>query len=339
MSAAVDLLLHHRVVHLDGGAHAGRDVHALPVDALGTRGAVGVDGVDNRLEVGHEVGVLEVGLAEGNVNDALLVGAELNLATLELTHGGGDVGGDGASLGVGHETLGTESATELGSLGHHVRGGDEKVKVHHATRDLLHEIVRTREVGTRRLGRGDVVARGEHGDANSLAGALGEGDGGAELLVVVLGVDVEADVALGGLGELGGGVGEHELDSLRRLDRVHAAGHRSLRLAEALGLPRLLGALAILASRAHGGGPFVRLVNTRRLLELGKVEPSREHTHALPAARTAHLDALGVQLNATELRGNATNSPHALGLHGHSGRHGHGTHRALRYGERVPRVM
>ena len=50
--------------------------------------------------------------------------------------------------------------------------------------------------------------------ANSLAGALGEGDGGAELLVVVLGVDVETDVALGGLGELGGGVGEHELDSL-----------------------------------------------------------------------------------------------------------------------------
>ena len=142
------------------------------------------------------------------------------------------------------------SATELGSLGHHVRGGDEKVKVHHATRDLLHEIVRTREVGTRRLGRGDVVARGEHGDANSLAGALGEGDSGAELLVVVLGVDVETDVALGGLGELGGGVGEHELDSLRRLNRVHAAGHRSLRLAEALGLPRLLGALAILASRA-----------------------------------------------------------------------------------------
>jgi len=34
----------------------------------------------------------------------------------------------------------------------------------------------------------------------------------------------------------------------------------------------------------HGGGPFVRLVNTRRLLELGKVEPGREHTHALPAA-------------------------------------------------------
>lgn len=55
--------------------------------------------------------------------------------------------------------------------------------------------------------------------------------------------------------------------------------------------------------------------------------------------RAAHLDALGVQLNATELRGNATNSPHALGLHGHSGRHGHGTHRAQRYGERVPRVM
>ena len=25
-------------------------------------------------------------------------------------------------------------------------------------------------------------------------------------------------------------------------------------------------------------------VNTRRLLELGKVEPGREHTHALPAA-------------------------------------------------------
>ena len=50
-------------------------------------------------------------------NDALLVGAELN-RTLELTHGGGNVGGDGACLGVGHETLGTESATELGSLGY-----------------------------------------------------------------------------------------------------------------------------------------------------------------------------------------------------------------------------
>ena len=72
---------------------------------LAPGGAVGVDGFDDSLEVLREVGVLEVGLAEGNVDDALLVSAELNLATLELIHGGDDVGGDGASLGVGHETL------------------------------------------------------------------------------------------------------------------------------------------------------------------------------------------------------------------------------------------
>jgi len=52
MSAAIELFLpHRRVVHLDGGAHGGRDVHGFPVDALGAGGAVGVDGFDDCLEV------------------------------------------------------------------------------------------------------------------------------------------------------------------------------------------------------------------------------------------------------------------------------------------------
>mmetsp|Transcript_5270 Transcript_5270/g.13427 ORF Transcript_5270/g.13427 Transcript_5270/m.13427 type:complete len:377 (-) Transcript_5270:49-1179(-) len=286
------------VVHHDGGPHGGGDVRALPVDALGAGGAVGVDGVHDRLEVLEQVLGLEVQLAEGDVHDALLVRAELHLAALELTHRLDHVGGDGARLGVGHQALGAQRAAQLGSLGHHVRAGDEQVEVREAVGDLLHQILGAREVRPRSLGGGDGVTLAQHGDAHLLTGALGEGDGGTQLLVVVLGVDVEADVRLRALVELRRGVLPHHVDARHGRLRVHAPRHVRLRLAEALRLPRLLRGLAILAhgalrrSREELVVVVVVSLGHHRLLQLRKVQPGRGD-HALPATRgTTHLHAL-----------------------------------------------
>ena len=75
-----------------------------------------------------EGGGLEAGLADGNVDVAVAVGAVLDLATLELLDGFGHVGGHGAGLGVGMAT-GAEHTAQLADRGHHVWAGDGDVEV------------------------------------------------------------------------------------------------------------------------------------------------------------------------------------------------------------------
>lgn len=53
----------------------------------------------------------------------------------------GDIGCHSPSLGVGHEPPGPKDTTELGNLGHHVGCCHQLVKLHHATRDLLNEVI------------------------------------------------------------------------------------------------------------------------------------------------------------------------------------------------------
>ena len=62
-------------------------------------------------------------------------------------------------------------------------------------------------------GRGG-VAGGEHGDADVLAGARGQGDGAAHHLVGLAGVDAEAHDQLDGLVELGRGQALHQVERL-----------------------------------------------------------------------------------------------------------------------------
>ena len=150
------------------------------------------------------------------MHDAGAVSAEFQFAGLELVDGGGQVGGHGAGLGVGHQATGAEHPAELGHLGHHVRGGDQQVELHLAFGDGLHQVVVTGQVGTGGLGLSHFFTAGDHRDAHALTGAVGQGHGGAELLVGVLGIDAEAGVGLHGFVELGGGVGLHQFHRVKR---------------------------------------------------------------------------------------------------------------------------
>ena len=211
-------------INLDRGAHGGGDVEALPVTALGATGLVAVDGFLQGLEVVEQVVATEAGLAKAHVDDAGAVRPELQFAGLEFVDGARQVGGHGAGLGVGHQAAGAEHPAQLRHLGHHVRGGDQQIKVHLTGGNRVDQLVIASQVGAGGLGGSHLLAPGDHGDANRLAGAVGQGHGGAQLLVGVLGIDAEARVGLERFIELGGGV---LLDQLERLDgRVDAVFDR-----------------------------------------------------------------------------------------------------------------
>ena len=123
------------------------------------------------------------------MHDAGSVGTEFQLAGLELGDGRGEVIGDRACLGVGHQTAGTEHPTQLCHLGHHVWGGDQQVEIHLTGSDFIHEIVIAGLIGTGGLSRSYFFAAGDHSAANRLAGAVGQGHRGAQLLIGVLGID------------------------------------------------------------------------------------------------------------------------------------------------------
>ena len=146
----------------------------------------------------------------------MAVGAVLDAAGLELADHLGDVHGDGAELGVGHETTGAEDLAEAADLAHHVGGGDGGVEVQLASLDLGHEVIGADDVGASGLGLAGLLTLGEDGDADGLAGAVGQGDGAADVLVGLTGVNAQADGDLDGLVKLGGGQLLGELHGLLR---------------------------------------------------------------------------------------------------------------------------
>ena len=71
--------------------------------------------------------------------------------------------------------------------------------------DSSDELVGADDVGASGLSLAGLVALSEDSDADGLAGAVRQGDGAADVLVGLAGIDAEAEVNLDGLVELGGG--------------------------------------------------------------------------------------------------------------------------------------
>lgn len=147
--------------------------------------------------------------------DAVAVGAILNAAGLELGDHLGDVHGHGTELRVRHEATGTKDLTDAANLGHHVRRSDSGVEVDLALLDLGDELVGTDDVGAGSLGLAGLLALGEDGNTNGLAGAVGQGDGTTDVLVSLTSIDAQTEVGLDGLVELGGVELLDELGSLK----------------------------------------------------------------------------------------------------------------------------
>merc|ERR1719393_418941 len=107
-----------RGVELDGRTHRARDGGGLPELALGAGRPRLVHRLQQGLEVLLELRVVEVALPERDVNNALLVSAELELASLELADSLACIPSDhGAGLRGGHQALRPEHLAELRQLG------------------------------------------------------------------------------------------------------------------------------------------------------------------------------------------------------------------------------
>ena len=117
-----------------------------------------------------------------------------------------------------HETLGAEHLTETADNAHHVGRGDDGVELEPVlTLDLGHEILTAGVIrtGVQRLLNLLFLAEDEH--AGRFAGAVGQDDGAADLLVGVTGVNAQLHVQLDSLVELGlSGLGD-ELEGFLRL--------------------------------------------------------------------------------------------------------------------------
>ena len=111
---------------------------------------------------------------------------------------------------------GTKDLTDAANLGHHVRRSDGGVEVDLATLDGGHKLIGADDVGAGLLGLASLLALGEHGDANGLAGAVGQGDGTTDVLVSLAGVDTQTEVGLNGLVKLGRSDLLDELHGLKR---------------------------------------------------------------------------------------------------------------------------
>src|SRR4051812_7935829 len=203
-------------VERNAGAHRGADGGLPDVATLGGGRLQTEDLLQRRAVVLHQLGVVERRLADDEVQVRVLVDAELDLAALDVVDSLGDIGGDGAGLGVRHETTGTEHAAEAADLAHEVRGGDDGVEVQTALRHLVDELVGADDVGARGTsGLGTVTGR-EDQDPGGLTGAVREVHGATDHLVGLARVDTQTEGDLDGAVELGRGGLLGETDGLER---------------------------------------------------------------------------------------------------------------------------
>ena len=137
------------------------------------------------------------------MDDVGLIQTVLDLTGLGLFDSLSDVGGDGACLGGGHQSLRTEDLTETTDGAHHVGACDNGVELEPVLLlDLLNEIHAAGVVCACCQSLFLTLVLAENEDADGLAGAVGKDDSAADLLVCVTAVNAELDVQLDGLVEL-----------------------------------------------------------------------------------------------------------------------------------------
>eukprot|EP00042_Codosiga_hollandica_P026760 m.128533 g.128533 ORF g.128533 m.128533 type:complete len:312 (-) comp52295_c0_seq7:6802-7737(-) len=234
-SGRVGLGVDRRDFDAGADAHRRRDGDLAQVDALARRRLGLVQSLDQRAQVAFQLVGVERATAEGAVDDAGLVDAELDLASLGVLDGGGDVRGHGANLGVRHQAARAQDLTQGTDDTHRVRRGDDHVEGHVARLDALGQVFHADNVSTSGTGFVSLGALGEDGDALGLAGAIGQHDGAANDLVRLLGIDAELHGNVDGLIELGGGQALDQFEGFGQrvqLGRFDLASQRLLLLGE-----------------------------------------------------------------------------------------------------------
>ena len=131
------------------------------------------------------------------MDDVGFVQAVLDLTGLRLGNGAAHIGRDRTGLGVRHQAAGAKHLTQTAYQAHHVGRGDQHVKINKAfVLDLCDQIGVADHHRTRLFSGLGGVALGDGDNAHVLAGAVGQHDGAAHLLVRVTAVNAQAHMQL-----------------------------------------------------------------------------------------------------------------------------------------------
>ena len=180
-------------------------VHDLDEPALGRRGTAADDRFDDGAAIGLDVFRREGELAAGDVQVGGLVELELNATGFAFLDRLGGVVGDGAGLGIRHQTARPEHAAQLADFGHRFRRRHGDIEILEAFGDFLDQVFKADKFRTGGLGGFGGGALGEHQHADVLARTGGERDGAAHHLVALLRIDAQLEGEIDRLVALGGG--------------------------------------------------------------------------------------------------------------------------------------
>src|SRR5690554_5740938 len=162
---------------------------------------------------------LETDLAYGAVNDAVLVGTVAHLTSLGVLHGGSHVSGNGTDFRVRHQAAGTQYLAQLADNAHGVGGSNDHVVVQITGLHFGSQVVHADLVSTGSQCGFGVGTLGEYGNANGLAGAVGQQGSATYNLVGLARVNTEVDSHIHGFDELDIGQLSQQLGGL--FEAVH----------------------------------------------------------------------------------------------------------------------
>src|ERR1043166_214594 len=158
-------------LQLDARPHGRAQADLLDVAALGARGLRLGNGAHERLQILDQRFLAKAGLANTGMHQPRLFGAKFHLTALGGFHRLGNVIGDRTQLRIGHRAARAQHFAEPADDSHHVRNSDHAIEVYLARLDLFCKVLGPDEIGARILGDLGLVALGENGDPQGLAGA------------------------------------------------------------------------------------------------------------------------------------------------------------------------
>ena len=137
------------------------------------------------------------------MDDVRLVEAVLDLTGLRLRDGTGDIRRNRTGLRVRHEAARAKHLTEAADHTHHVRGGDDDVKIHPAFGlDLLDHVVAADILGAGIAGFLFLLRLADCEHADGLTRAVRQNNRAADLLVRMTAVNAQLYMDFNGLVEL-----------------------------------------------------------------------------------------------------------------------------------------
>src|SRR5690606_20650852 len=209
-----DLRFQRSLIDHQTRTHGGAQGHALDVDTFGGRRLQALQISQQGFHVLLQRSGFETDLANGGVDDAVLVGTETHLTGLGVLHGSRDVRSYGTDFRVRHQAARAQNLTQLADNAHGVRGSDDHVVVQIASLHLSGQLIHTDLVGAGSQSGFGSRALGEDGNANGLAGTVRQNGGTTYDLIRFTRIDTQVHGDVEGLGELDGGEFGQQLGSL-----------------------------------------------------------------------------------------------------------------------------